>query len=219
MRIIFYTVGVLSLLVAVAIVTGSGLRFAIYVYDEVRPFVTRYASPFCMSRLEKRDIQFTKLPDQGSGQCRILNAVKVGKFGETNLKTPVIMTCGLALNFSKWVEDINQLSRTHLKSTVDTIHHAGTYNCRKQRGSGVLSEHGYANGIDIRGFNVGGKRYNIKEHWNDPRGMRFLRKALSSACWEFGLALGPQSDHRHLDHFHMDNGNYFGISKVRCMFN
>ena len=29
----------------------------------------------------------------------------------------------------------------------------------------------------------------------------------NSACWEFGLALGPDSNRSNHDHFHLDNGN------------
>ena len=219
MRIILYTVGVLSLLIAILIFTHDGLRSAIYVYDEMRPFLTQYASPFCISRLKERGVQFTKVPNQRNGQCRIFNAVKVRNFGETSLKTPVIMTCGLALNLSEWIDDVNQLSLQHSGSAVEMISHAGAYNCRKQRSSRVMSEHGYANGIDVTGFNVGGRLYSVKDHWNSSRGKRFLRGVFSSACWKFGLALGPESDLRHQDHFHLDNGNYFGISKARCIFN
>ena len=82
-----------------------------------------------------------------------------------------------------------------------------------------MSEHAYANGIDIKGISVGANLYTVKDHWNISKGAGFLRKVFSSACWNFGLALGPQSDYRHLDHFHLDNGTYFGISKVRCIFN
>ena len=218
MRLILYTVGVLSLLVVVAILTGPGLRSAIYLYDEVRPFVTRYASPFCMSRLVKRNVQFTKVPEQRNGQCRILNAVKVRKVNGTNLKTPVIMTCGLALSFSEWIADINQLSQSQIGRPIDTIHHGGTYYCRKQRGSRVMSEHGYANGIDIKGFFIGGGLYNVKEHWGQSSRPNLLRGMFGFACSKFGLALGPDNDRNHIDHFHFDNGNYLGLSRIHCLF-
>ena len=217
MRVTVYALVFIALLITAFLSAGFGSQAAIYVYDELRPFVTRYATPFCISRLRERGVSFTQIPDQAAGQCRVLNAVRVSHIKETKLSRSAIMTCGLALNFSDWIEEINRLSLEKLGHKIELVEHAGTYNCRQQRGSKVLSEHAFANGIDIKSFTIGGTEYTVERDWSSPQREMFLREAFSKACWSFGLALGPQNDSAHSDHFHLDNGTSLGLSKMRCI--
>jgi hypothetical protein len=217
MRVMVYALVLVALSVATVLATGFGTRSAIFLYDEVRPFVTRYTAPFCISRLQERDVTFTQLSDQVTGQCRVLNAVKVSVINGTRLSRPATMTCGLALSLSEWVTEINHLSQKHFGDRIKHIQHVGTFNCRQKRNSNGLSEHAYANAIDIKGFTIGEKRYTVTRDWSSPRGGTFLREAFNDACWTFGLALGPQNDRAHSGHFHLDNGTYLGLSKFRCL--
>ena len=217
MRVIVYALVLVALSVAAFLSTEIGTRSAIFLYDEVRPFVTRYTTPFCISRLQAKNVNFTQIGDQHTGQCRVLNAVRVRSVEGTRLSKPVIMTCGLALSLSEWIADINQISQEQFGQKIDTLHHSGTYNCRRQRSSSVLSEHAYGNAIDINGFTIKERRLSVGKDWRNSYGKPFLRKSFNSACWEFGLVLGPGSDGRHEGHFHLDNGSYFGLSKWRCV--
>ena len=55
MRVIVYALVLVALSVAAFLSTEIGTRSAIFLYDEVRPFVTRHATPFCISRLRERE--------------------------------------------------------------------------------------------------------------------------------------------------------------------
>ena len=204
-------------LILLSLVTETGRRGVIYIYDEVRPFITHYSSPFCMSKLKKENIIFEKVDDQKNGQCRIFDAVRVRRIGETKLSSPALMTCSLALSLNNWIEGLNRLSRQKIDSPIGKLHHQGTYNCRKQRGSPVLSEHAYANGIDIVGLTIGEKYYTIRDDWDEPNIGLFLRKSYDLACSDFALVLGPPDDRSHRDHFHLDNGTYLGLTKLKCI--
>jgi len=81
-----------------------------------------------------------------------------------------------------------------------------------------MSEHAYANGIDIKKFIMGSMSVKVEDYRKNNIQAWFLRKAFRSACWKCSLALGPPSDRNHLTHFHLDNGAYLGLPKVRCFF-
>ena len=129
------SIGFIAVLLAlVVLLTDVGRRGLIYAYDEVRPYITQYSSPFCISKLNKENIEFERVQDQKKGQCRILDAVKVRGIGETSLSSPALMTCGLALSLTEWVGGLNRLSQREFQKSIGKLHHHGTYNCRKQRG-------------------------------------------------------------------------------------
>ena len=212
------SIGFIAVLLAlVVLLTDVGRRGLIYAYDEVRPYITQYSSPFCMSELNKQNIEFERVHDQKNGQCRILDAVKVRSIGETSLSSPALMTCGLALSLTEWVGGLNRLSQREFQKSISKLHHHGTYNCRKQRGGSVLSEHAYANGIDVVGFTIGGDYYTFKDDRNKTQTGPFLQKAYEKACSDFALVLGPADDKSHRDHLHLDNGTYLGLTKFKCI--
>jgi len=212
----FYILCSIVLLLILSLLTNKGFNLAIFSYDEIRPYITKASSPFCYSRLKNKDISFTKISNQGRGQCRVLKGVRVLSVGTARFKSPVIMTCGLALDFSEWMDDVHHLSKAHFQAPVKIIDSLGTYNCRRQRNRPVLSEHAYGNAIDIKGFNIGGRYYSIEKDWVHPERHKFFKAIYNSACREFGLALGPDSNRSHHDHFHLDNGNYFGLFRILC---
>ena len=101
MRVIVYAPLLVALSITALLSTEIGTRSAIFLYDELRPFVTRYTTPFCISRLQAKNVNFTQIGDQHTGQCRVLNAVRVRSVEGSRLSKPVIMTCGLALSLTE----------------------------------------------------------------------------------------------------------------------
>ena len=79
------------------------------------------------------------------------------------------MTCGLALDFSEWMDDVQQLSNAHFQAPVKIIDNLGTYNCRRQRNLPVLSEHAYGNVLV-----TGSVDYTIRDVIDDGTGMTTL---------------------------------------------
>ena len=161
----------------------------------------------CMAALAATGISFTALPDQEFGNgCSAKDAVKLLDIG-----TPVAnlgpMTCPLAHNFTKWTQyAVRPAARKFLGSEVVKIESFGTYSCRSIASSTRLSEHGYANAVDISGFVLAdGRRITVSEGWNgDPASRAFLRALQRSACRRFGTTLGPDYNAAHRDHLHMD---------------
>lgn len=89
------------------------------------------------------------------------------------------------------------------------ILHFGTYNCRTISGKARLSEHAFANAIDVSGFQFGDVRVSVlRDWWKDTRHARFMHElALELAARPdiFRGVLGPGYP-GHDDHLHLDMG-------------
>ncbi len=94
------------------------------------------------------------------------------------------------------------------------IVHAGVFNCRRISGwPNLISEHDIVNGIDIEGFDSGGKRpftVRLGRDWNakgtrekHARFLRVLAQRLIDRQDIFRVLLGP-SYVGHQSHFHFD---------------
>ena len=98
------------------------------------------------------------------------------------------------------------------------IEQGGTYNCRRMaRFQNLVSEHSYANAIDIRAFVLAdGQRISVLRDFGPtgrPATSRkgiFLRQ-LSRRLYDegvFSVVLTPYWDALHRDHFHFDMARY-----------
>lgn len=164
----------------------------------------------CLERLRILDIDFEPVPDGGSKSCPIAGAVKVTRVGQAKLGKPAVMTCALAEKLSEWEGVFVQpAAKRVLGSTVTTMHHYGTYACRRATGkSSRMSEHARANAIDIGIFETAsGTKASVTLDWNghDAKA-EFLKQVGQGACTLFAGVLGPDSDANHRDHFHFDMG-------------
>lgn len=90
------------------------------------------------------------------------------------------------------------------------LHHMGTLNCRPVRNRKLLSEHAFANAIDVSGFTFqnsdGSSTYlNIERDWYGKGAPFFaeLTRALSARPDIFRGVLGPGNP-GHDDHLHLD---------------
>lgn len=164
----------------------------------------------CLERLRVLDIDFETVPDGGSKSCPIVGAVKVTRVGQAKLDKPAVMTCALAEQLSEWEGVFVQpAARRLLGGPVTTMHHYGTYACRRSTGkSSRMSEHARANAIDIGIFETAaGAKASVTLDWNghDAKA-EFLKQVGQGACTLFAGVLGPDSDANHRDHFHFDMG-------------
>ncbi len=166
----------------------------------------------CHTDLRREGVQFRPLPDrQFGGGCSALGTVQL-----TDIGTPVTnlgaMTCPLARQFARWArEAVQPAAQQWLRSPVRRIESMGSYACRGLNGQAGarLSEHAFANAVDIGAFVLGdGRRITVREGWNDPdsqvRG--FLRAVHQAGCRRFGVTLGPDANAQHRDHLHFDLG-------------
>lgn len=166
----------------------------------------------CHVDLAREGVQFRVLPDQRfSGGCSALGAVQLVDIGVpvTNLRA---MTCPLARQFARWArEAVQPAADQWLRTRVVRIETFGTYSCRTvdSRPGARLSEHGFANAVDVSGFVLGdGRRITVLEGWNgdDDRVRRFLRAVHQAGCRRFAIGLSPDSDSYHYNHMHFDMG-------------
>lgn len=165
----------------------------------------------CVADLGKAKVRFTPLPNQDfGGGCSAIDSVKLLDVGTpvTNLGP---MTCPLARNFAGWVQyAVRPAARKILDGEVVKVETFGTYSCRNIYGgrSGRLSQHAYANAIDVSAFVLkDGRRITLLDGWKgSAEEQEFLRTLHASACKRFGTVLGPNYNAAHHNHFHFDMG-------------
>ena len=177
-----------------------------------RPAADARATLQCHLDLTREDVTYRVLPDRRfAGGCSALGAVQLLEIGTpvTNLGA---MTCPLARQFARWVRlDVQPAAERWLDAPVARVESFGTYACRSvnaQPGA-RLSEHGYANAVDVGAFVLaGGRRVTVAAGWNgdDRRVREFLRAIHAAGCRRFSIGLGPDSDAFHYNHLHFDMG-------------
>ena len=187
-------------------------------YNWLRPKTVLEGETLCLRMLDDLSVSYVALGDQPNGHCSISNAVRITKFQATNINSPILLNCRAALQTARWLEAIDA---TYIK-------HMGTYNCRKQRGSGLVSEHSFANAIDVSEINGA----NLTRDWRKGNSKsEYLLSAQQRACDYFNNVVGPDDNKAHEDHFHLDLGPGVGclpfwakhlkrsiISKLRTIF-
>ena len=171
--------------------------------------------PQCPLRLERLGALFQSSPDfvEESG-CQNQGAVAVEGFGGgVSLSGRVVVACPVAEATALWLRNVVQTEALETFGTrVVGLSNVNGYSCRMRSG-GYISEHGFANAIDIGTFHFeDGRRVNIEGGWR-PDGTAmgdltadWFARINEGACDYFQLVLNPNSDAAHRDHFHFDLG-------------
>jgi hypothetical protein len=170
----------------------------------------------CRQFLRDAGVTFTQLPERTEqGFCKVDDAVLMTSGGPPLYPNTPQMSCPVAAGLVLWErQGLAKVARDMMGSKVTRIEHIGTYNCRRQYGkkTGWVSEHAYANAIDIGGFTFAdGTRVTVLDGWN-PRGgqstrvANFLAQAQEKSCEVFKVVLGPRANAAHKNHFHLDMG-------------
>jgi len=166
----------------------------------------------CHIDLARERIGFRALPDQRfAGGCSALGAVQLLDIGTpvTNLRA---MTCPLARHFARWAREAVQTAADQwLDTNVVRIETFGTYGCRtvNSQAGARLSEHAFANAVDVSGFQLAdGRHITVLHDWNgeDESARRFLRQVFQAGCRRFNIGLSPDNDAYHYNHLHFDMG-------------
>lgn len=173
----------------------------------------------CQAELKALRVQFTPLdPIIADGGCGIAHPVAVTALADgISLSQTATLSCPMAVGLANWVKQtVDPLSKLYLKGDLTTLGISTSYQCRTRNGvsSAKLSEHSFANGLDVHFFKAeGAERVTVQER-DDDSGMsaRFQAAARGAACAYFTTVLGPMTNAAHGDHFHMDmrlrNGGY-----------
>ncbi len=125
------------------------------------------------------------------------------------------ITCELTAALSLWLaHEVQPRALALLGERIAAIEHRGGYACRNIRGSPAFaswrSQHASANALDIATFVLAnGRRIAVLKHWPDAASAegQFLREIHGRACRYFRVAIGPNYNAAHRDHFHYDRGS------------
>lgn len=130
---------------------------------------------------------------------------------EIGFSSPVTTNCQMAGALADWLGEVAAYAKAALDSPVATLNTGTSMMCRNRYGAadGFVSEHGFANAIDVTGFTLeDGRTIAVEVDWM-PAGAvpgRLLRQAHGAACGRFTTVLGPEANAEHEDHFHLDLG-------------
>jgi hypothetical protein len=129
--------------------------------------------------------------------------------GRVGLKPAATLRCPMVPAVDHWVQTVVEpAALQYLRAPLSELKVAASYACRpmNHQSGGRLSEHGYANALDVSSFHLtDGRVITVKGGWNGPADEQaFLRAVHRGACSTFNTVLGPKADVFHHDHFHLD---------------
>lgn len=172
------------------------------------------ALPSCYQQLDQYGIGYQRVPDFHTPEgCGIDEAVRVTK-SAIPWNRESLASCPFALTEWDFETHVVQPSaQKFLKHRVVRLDHAGTYDCRDERGSAHperLSQHAFGKAIDLLGFALDdGTVISVRRDWNDKGAKgQFLREVARGACELFAVVITPKSNAFHADHIHMDTGPF-----------
>jgi hypothetical protein len=131
--------------------------------------------------------------------------------------SPPLVTCRLALALGRLEQLAQEEALRCFGRRITRLSQGGTYNCRKMVRFDFVSEHSYANAIDIKELWLeGGRHLSVREHFGElatpphTAEAEFLRTWARRAFDErlFSVVLTPYWDRLHSDHFHFDLARY-----------
>jgi hypothetical protein len=180
--------------------------------------------PDCAARLEAAGVSFrpaslpVKTMDRGAWSCGAEQIVEYrGSPSAIRYNVPPLLTCTMALGIVRFERVLQEEAAALFQSKVARIQHGGTYNCRRMARFDMVSEHSFANAIDLSRLTlVNGVTIDVVRHFGNrdheptSRESQFLRRVARRAYDEnlFSVVLTPLFDPLHRDHFHLDMARY-----------
>lgn len=163
----------------------------------------------CLERLTARGIKVEALPAISDGACQAVRPFKLKSVGGAVLLAPeATLQCAVAEALAAWASEVVvDEARRHLGSALKAIHIGTSYQCRprNQQADAQLSEHAFANAVDVMGFAFDqAPAIVVGAQIPDGPAFRFLAAIRQRACAHFTTVLGPGSDPYHHDHLHLD---------------
>ena len=147
----------------------------------------------------------------GPGICGAEHPFKVSALagGTVGLNSDATLACPMLPALDRWIaETVQPAAMARFGQPVTMVQTMGSYGCRSinHQSGAQLSEHAFANALDIGGFRLAdGREVNVQHGWRgDPLDSAFLHDAMAGACAVFTTVLGPGSDAHHYNHIHAD---------------
>ena len=140
--------------------------------------------------------------------------------GRVALSPAATLACPMIPQVDAWLaRDVQPAAMSLFGEPVTQMDVAGSYSCRTRNGrpGAKMSEHAFANALDVRAFRLAsGRRITVERGWKGPLDEAvFLRTAHRGACRRFRTIIGPDGDRFHHDHFHLDLA-WHGKDGVYC---
>lgn len=176
---------------------------------QFRPVYSSDEAKQCEVALKSLGATFTIGEElDGSGECGWPRPVVLSELaGGIKLRGEVKLRCEAALGLALWTkESVQPAAKDILGATLNGYDIGTSYHCRRRNNarSGKLSEHAFANGIDLMAFRFNPReplKVTFQSGWKEKK---FQKKIRDDLCKYFTTVLGPGSDAAHKDHFHMD---------------
>ncbi|MGE3988248.1 extensin family protein [Pseudorhodoplanes sp.] len=178
----------------------------------------------CQLRVADRIAVLEPLPPIGGpGDCGASDVVRLGAIIQADgskvaVAPPATVRCAMAEALANWVREDLTAAVAQLGSAPRSLDNYASYDCRgRNRVAGAkISEHGFANAIDMRGVRLANGRFAEFTSRTLDRGFReSLRRTV---CARFTTVLGPGSDGYHETHIHVDLAERRGGYRL-CQWN
>ncbi len=117
--------------------------------------------------------------------------------------------CEVARALAQWSREVvKPTAKLHLDEELSKIIISTSYQCRRRNKSatGKVSEHGFANGVDVMGFELKDQRRVMvapRIGGVDPE-RAFQAAVRGGSCAYFTTVLGPTTNAAHASHLHLD---------------
>jgi hypothetical protein len=180
--------------------------------------------PDCEEQLRRAGVVFAsaelpvkeahgKLPTCGTEQAVVY---KRGPQGIRYNSAPIV-SCGMALGMARLETVLNEEAQRYLGQKVARIEQGGTYNCRRMARFDLVSEHSYANAIDIRSVTLkNGRKLTVLANFGKldappKRAESLFLRAVANRLYDegaFSVVITPFFDALHKDHIHLDQARY-----------
>jgi len=161
-------------------------------------------------------------PINGRGACGVGNPflVQASLRGDVWLDPGATLDCNMTAALDQWLaQAVQPAAYRHFGAPVIGAKVLGSYSCRSRNGQkgAKISEHAFANAIDIASFMLAGGRWvSLKPGWRgDADEQAFWREIHAAACERFFTVLGPNADSFHQDHLHLDLARHSRDGKYR----
>jgi hypothetical protein len=161
----------------------------------------------CPARLTRLGVGFEPRAAIQEGVCGGSDIVLLSSLPNgIAVSPPATTTCPVAEALARWsVDSLSPEANRHLGAAPTKILIGTSYECRDQRNGAKLSEHAFANGVDVMGFEFSKHpRHNVGFTAPSSPEATFQYAVRQSACTYFTTVLGPGSDPAHSNHLHLD---------------
>lgn len=142
--------------------------------------------------------------DCGAADVVRLEAIILKDKSRVAVTPAAILRCPMAEILAQWLREDVAPVVTAMGGTIHSLDNYASFNCRgRNRVAGaMISEHGLANAIDIRGLGlVNGTFASLTDRGFSKE---FRQAVKAGACARFTTVLGPGSDGHHESHVHFD---------------